>query len=72
MSKRIVKFDGGKITQMARADGYVMCRRPHCMPFVMSVGDFDAMSDYSPDLEARYKAVKADYEAMARMPVKGW
>lgn len=26
----------GKITFMARSDGYVMCRRPHCMPFVLA------------------------------------
>jgi hypothetical protein len=73
MSKRIAKFEGGsKITEMARADGYVMCRRPHCMPFVISAADFDALDDYSPEREARYSKIKTDLEAMARQPVKGW
>lgn len=28
--------DGGKVRFMARSGGYVMCRRPRCMPFVLS------------------------------------
>lgn len=72
MTKRIVKFDGGKITQMARADGYVMCRRPHCMPFIMSASDFDILPDYSKEAEARHRELEVQLKAMARMPVKGW
>ncbi|MDH2239083.1 hypothetical protein N5K27_22500 [Pigmentiphaga sp. GD03639] len=26
----------GKITFMVRSGGYVMCRRPRCMPFILS------------------------------------
>lgn len=33
-----VRYDrGGKLTAMATADGYVMVRRPRCMPFVVSL-----------------------------------
>lgn len=28
---------------MAMKDGYVMCRRPGAMPFVMAVKDWDAL-----------------------------
>jgi hypothetical protein len=32
----------GRIVCMAVADGYVMCRRPGCMPFVKSVKEWNA------------------------------
>jgi len=28
--------DGGPVIEMARADGYVMARRPRCIPFVVT------------------------------------
>ena len=36
--------NGGPIVLMAEADGYVMARRPGCLPFVMWAGDWDAFS----------------------------
>jgi hypothetical protein len=30
----------GRITYMAHASGYVMCRRPGCIPFVISEADW--------------------------------
>lgn len=40
------KFDSfGQLFLLAYADRYVMCRRPGAMPFVMPVGDWDALSD---------------------------
>jgi hypothetical protein len=35
--------EGSEIREMARADGYVMARRPGCMPFVISAKEWDAM-----------------------------
>lgn len=32
----IAMEDGGHVTVMARAKGYLMVRRPHKLPFVMS------------------------------------
>ena len=41
-----VKYDAhGKRTLMARSDGYVMCRRPHCTPHVMQEKEWLEMSD---------------------------
>ncbi len=31
--------DGGEVRVMAVADGYAMCRRPGCAPFVVAVSD---------------------------------
>jgi hypothetical protein len=40
-----IRYDGlGKLKLMAKVDGYVMLRRPKCMPFVRSVGQWNAMS----------------------------
>lgn len=33
----------GDIKFMAEADGYVMCRRPGCMPFVLSKKSWEAL-----------------------------
>ena len=33
----------GWLVEMATARGWVMVRRPGCMPFVMSVRDWDAL-----------------------------
>lgn len=39
------RFDGhGRVRLMAVADNYVMCRRPGCIPFVLSVQKWNAMS----------------------------
>lgn len=35
----------GEIRFMAEKDGYVMCRRPHCMPFVLSKKDWTRLPD---------------------------
>lgn len=37
MKDIFVRFDKhGKVKMMAMIDGYVLCRRPNCMPFVLS------------------------------------
>ena len=39
-----VRYDkGGQIRSMATADGYLMCRRPGCHPFVMSAKEWNAL-----------------------------
>jgi len=41
-----IRYDSlGKITAMAWTDTYVMVRRPHAMPFVLSMKEWRAMSD---------------------------
>lgn len=41
-----IKYDAhGKRRLMARAEGYVMCRRPHSSPHVLSEKEWLEMSD---------------------------
>lgn len=41
-----VRYDQyGKLTAMAWADGYVMVRRPHAMPFVMALKAWNLLSE---------------------------
>lgn len=40
--------DGGPIKAMACADGYVMCRRPGCIPFVLTVKEWDRLPPAKP------------------------
>lgn len=36
-----IKYDAfGEIRLMAQADGYCMCRRPHKMPFVITLKEW--------------------------------
>lgn len=43
--KREQRHDkGGPLTKMAEADGWVMVRRPHCIPFAITVKEWDALS----------------------------
>ena len=37
------QYNGGPITLMAVADGYVTVRRPYCTPFVLSVKEFERL-----------------------------
>ena len=37
----------GTVRVMAVAEGYVMARRPHCMPFIVSVNDMDTWTPTS-------------------------
>ncbi len=69
-----IKFDiqapGDKrLTEMARAQGYVMVRRPGCSPFILQAHDFDALPDWSEADQTRYEEFKARLEELARRPV---
>ncbi len=35
--------DGGRVRLMARSGGYVMVRRPRCMPFVLTENEWAKM-----------------------------
>lgn len=39
----------GKLRLMATAEGYVMVRRPGCMPFVMAAKDWEKLPIWSAD-----------------------
>lgn len=42
--KGTVVFDIiGKVTCLAAANGYVMCRRPNAMPFVMALHEWNSL-----------------------------
>ncbi|MBC8642964.1 hypothetical protein IAG25_40100 [Caballeronia sp. EK] len=48
MSKAIIDTKGrydkhGEIRYMTRSGEYVMCRRPRCMPFVLSEKDWNTL-----------------------------
>lgn len=44
INKGDLKMDErGLIVAMAYADRYVMCRRPYCMPFVLSIREWEAL-----------------------------
>lgn len=52
MSKAIIdttrRYDQyGEIRYMTRSGGYVMCRRPRCMPFVLSEKDWNKLPTQS-------------------------
>lgn len=50
MSAGEVRYDQyGAKRLMAEAEGYVMVRRPHAMPGVMSRKEWDALSTEAPD-----------------------
>jgi hypothetical protein len=40
---------GGPVKFMAEADGYVMARRAGCMPFVVSVTDWNRWPESNPN-----------------------
>ena len=45
--------DGGEVRCMVAVDGYVMVRRPGCMPFVLALSKWDEwvpVEDYSIDM----------------------
>lgn len=50
----------GTIRCMGVIDGYVMCRRPGCMPIVMSVKDWAKKAVNSVQLPAAPKALVMD------------
>lgn len=37
-------YEGGPICFMAKADGYVMVRRPGCTPFILSAKEWEWLS----------------------------
>jgi hypothetical protein len=48
-----VKYDEhGKMTVMAVANGYIMARRPRCMPFVALEKIWNELSDFKHDHHA--------------------
>lgn len=54
-----VRYDQiGPVKFMARVDGYVMCRRPRCMPFVMWGKDWDKLP-HDPDSSVASKEDKS-------------
>lgn len=48
--------DGGKLRFMTRSGGYVMCRRPRCMPYVMSEGDWRKLPAFDQEAHDSYRA----------------
>jgi hypothetical protein len=63
MKKRIAKLDRGfESREMARADNWVMVRRPGCIPYTMFAKEWDAL----PAVEAG-RALHGDY----RQALKG-
>lgn len=59
---RIAKWDrGAESREMARADNWVMVRRPGCIPFTMTVKEWDAL----PSIEEGRK-IDAEYRAALR------
>lgn len=73
MSKT-VKFDDhargdNRLTEIVRGEGYVMVRRPGCMPYVLSAKDFDAMPDWTKEAQDRFHAFEAEMQEMLRRPV---
>ncbi len=53
MAKREWKYDKhGKIREVARAEHYVMVRRPHAVPFVMDDGKWNALPSAPPSVSA--------------------
>lgn len=44
---------GGKVRFMAAADGYVMCRRPGCIPFVVPASDWNEWPEVVPAPQPR-------------------
>lgn len=44
MRKKIAKWDrGDESREMARADNWVMARRPGCIPYTISAKEWDAL-----------------------------
>lgn len=37
-------YGGGPIRLMAKAEGYVMVRRPGCLPFILSVKEWESLA----------------------------
>lgn len=53
MSKMIIDtrdrqhpLDGGRVVFMARSGGYVMCKRPRCMPFILTEKEWGKLLRY--------------------------
>lgn len=58
MAKRIAKWDrGDESREMARADNWVMVRRPGCIPYTMFAKEWDALPsvEVGRSLEAEYR-----------------
>ncbi len=55
-----IRYDhNGPLRVMAVADGYVMCRRPRCMPFALSVKDWHKLP-LTNELVGKSAAPRAD------------
>ena len=46
MMRRRHPVDGGQLKPMAFADGYVMARRPGCIPFVMTEREWQKLPEF--------------------------
>ena len=56
--KREVRFDPvGEIRLMAQADGYVLVRRPGCMPFVLRAAEWGKMPKRDPRVGEAYTLI---------------
>ncbi|QGA55910.1 hypothetical protein [Brucella sp. 2280] len=65
MAKRIAKWDRGlESREMARADNWVMVRRPGCTPYTMFAKEWDALPSVEEGrrLDAEYRAALRERE----------
>jgi hypothetical protein len=59
MKPPFVRYDKfGKLTMMVYADGYVMCRRPGCMPIILIWKDWQKLSHTALDSVKAASATK--------------
>lgn len=69
MAKREHRYDRhGRIRLVARAEGYVMARRPGCAPFVLTERKWDSM-DREPWSPERIAAAEAKGERNRRQAI---
>lgn len=52
MSAGDIRYDDGPIMELARADGWVMVRRPGCIPYCKRASEWERLTTFSKRLDS--------------------